>query len=538
MRKIYDPFKIDIRELVIYMNDYCNKRCKHCLPKGSMVLTSNGFVNIENIVNQVKKGNDVYVLTHNLNWKKVLNYICHDYDGDVFKIKPYVIPPSTMTAGHEVLVSETNEKKMKMVPVENVKIGQYVFVPKPKNYSNNDDMIDISEFIPKFIAAKSKPRVFDAGEIVDLFRSKKTSYEIGEIINMNPSQVRALKVRYRRGTLTSEGYNRKIKLIVKNNSLKYQGGIKSINRFVDRQDMALLLGYFAAEGSISKCKTRPNSYNVRFSFSKKETIYHKDVIRLTKKLFGIGGKIRSNGNAANIGISSSVIAHFFHKMCGLNAHGKKVPDFVFNSNLDVSIAFLKGYMRGDGCFFTPNNKYKQRCFAFCTVSEQLCYGIINILMKCGILSTYSFKTNIGGNIDGRELKKTDAHFVVKCGDKARKMEDILEGVAMTHPEKHRNLSFHTEIPEGWLVKIHKIEKEKYKGKVYDLTVQDDHTFISPFFAVSNCYYIKDGRGHTDVNPSWIQWVVDNFNIEKSIIVGGEPILSPKLPEVLDILKKA
>jgi len=53
----------------------------------------------------------------------------------------------------------------------------------------------------------------------------------------------------------------------------------------------------------------------------------------------------------------------------------------------------------------------------------------------------------------------------------------------------------------------------------------------------HCYIIKDGKGHTDVNPGWIQWVVDNFNIEKSIIVGGEPILSKQLPSVLDILKK-
>jgi len=53
----------------------------------------------------------------------------------------------------------------------------------------------------------------------------------------------------------------------------------------------------------------------------------------------------------------------------------------------------------------------------------------------------------------------------------------------------------------------------------------------------HCYYILDGKGHTDVNPSWIQWVVDNFDIEKAIVVGGEPILSPRLPEVLSILKK-
>jgi len=53
----------------------------------------------------------------------------------------------------------------------------------------------------------------------------------------------------------------------------------------------------------------------------------------------------------------------------------------------------------------------------------------------------------------------------------------------------------------------------------------------------NCGHCYVKRGNKDVNPKWIQWCVDNFNIKKAVIIGGEPTISPKLSEVLDVLKE-
>lgn len=48
-----------------------------------------------------------------------------------------------------------------------------------------------------------------------------------------------------------------------------------------------------------------------------------------------------------------------------------------------------------------------------------------------------------------------------------------------------------------------------------------------------CYVLPEKQ---DINPEWIQWCLDNFEIKKTIIVGGEPTLSPVLPDVLKMLK--
>jgi radical SAM protein with 4Fe4S-binding SPASM domain len=71
---------------------------------------------------------------------------------------------------------------------------------------------------------------------------------------------------------------------------------------------------------------------------------------------------------------------------------------------------------------------------------------------------------------------------------------------------------------------------------YKINIKEVVIYVNDY-CNKKCFHCYIHQGNTDVNPSWIQWVVDNFDIEKSIVVGGEPILSPNLPEVLNILKK-
>jgi len=50
----------------------------------------------------------------------------------------------------------------------------------------------------------------------------------------------------------------------------------------------------------------------------------------------------------------------------------------------------------------------------------------------------------------------------------------------------------------------------------------------------HCYLKK---GSDTVKPEWIQWLINNFDFEKSIIVGGEPTICPALPDIVKILKE-
>jgi radical SAM protein with 4Fe4S-binding SPASM domain len=51
----------------------------------------------------------------------------------------------------------------------------------------------------------------------------------------------------------------------------------------------------------------------------------------------------------------------------------------------------------------------------------------------------------------------------------------------------------------------------------------------------HCYMVN---GNTHLDPQCVQWMVDNFEIKKAILIGGEPVLSANLPEILEILKNS
>jgi len=71
------------------------------------------------------------------------------------------------------------------------------------------------------------------------------------------------------------------------------------------------------------------------------------------------------------------------------------------------------------------------------------------------------------------------------------------------------------------------EEEFIDFDPYEINLQDLIIYICDYcnLECEHCYLSK---GKTTVNPRWIQWLVDNFNIKKSIIVGGEPTICKKL----------
>ena len=81
-----------------------------------------------------------------------------------------------------------------------------------------------------------------------------------------------------------------------------------------------------------------------------------------------------------------------------------------------------------------------------------------------------------------------------------------------------------------------IEEKHFRP--YHVDIRELSIYVNDYCSkrCKHCYFIRDGKGHSDVDPRWVEWCCDNFKIQRSIIVGGEPILSPKLLEIFEILK--
>jgi len=76
--------------------------------------------------------------------------------------------------------------------------------------------------------------------------------------------------------------------------------------------------------------------------------------------------------------------------------------------------------------------------------------------------------------------------------------------------------------------------EKYDP--YEINITDLSLYICDYCNLScdHCYLSK---GKTTINMDWIKWTIDKYPIEKAVLVGGEPTICPKLPEIIKILKE-
>ena len=159
-------------------------------------------------------------------------------------------------------------------------------------------------------------------------------------------------------------------------------------------------------------------------------------------------------------IFSSVELAAFMRQFGSMAHGKYLPSFVFNMPVYLLKALLDGYFDTDGCI---NNKHIQ----YTTVSSRLAYGIADIHEKVyqNACCVYKTQANNTTTIEGRTVNQSDC-YIVRC-----------------IKDRKRN---YTVIEDGYLwYPIRKIT-DAGQQQVYDIEVQDSHSFVANRAITHNC----------------------------------------------------
>ncbi len=119
----------------------------------------------------------------------------------------------------------------------------------------------------------------DMQKIMDLSAEGKTSREFGELFGKSGSYIRHLRVKIKNERVkeakTSYPY-------IENGYLRFpnerQPGIPLMIEL--SVEVAELLGYYCAEGSVISEKSRPNSFDINFSFSKHELGLAERVVEL------------------------------------------------------------------------------------------------------------------------------------------------------------------------------------------------------------------------------------------------------------------
>jgi len=242
------------------------------------------------------------------------------------------------------------------------------------------------------------------------------------------------------------------------------------------EDIAFLLGLYAAEGSI---ENDDNAISNRISFALhiKEEFLQNEIKRIAKEQFGVTTHLSAkDGLGCQVRFSSADAKKIMFEHCGKYSWAKKLSSTLLQSPKNIIAKFLLGYLMGDG-HFGP------RSMTLATVSEDLFYAVKQMFYVLGLPHT----TKISQPRRGRDDVYHRKAYYIKLGDKATyyKLCEITG-----YPKKdielklERSPSFN--FGEGIIAPVKSVQVFQYTGKVFNLEIEEDNSYVTVGFTVHNC----------------------------------------------------
>jgi intein/homing endonuclease len=243
-------------------------------------------------------------------------------------------------------------------------------------------------------------------------------------------------------------------------STRYGKPIRDMHVEVN-EDFLRLIGYYIAEGS-------PNRGYIRFSIGCHEDSFAKDIISLNERVFHIRGGVHFKKNESGIDISvcNSKLPSILKSMCGEGAENKHIPFEFQHLPPAKQRILLEAVLRGDG---NTDRRRKNLEHKITTISYTLAQQLRDILLRLGKRPSLNI-----------QIKRRDKNGVNhKQAYSVRWQEDSSQGYSYFYRDVRSGVAY-------WLVPIKRVSTEYHEGKVHNLTVLEDHSYIATCSTVSNC----------------------------------------------------
>lgn len=262
-------------------------------------------------------------------------------------------------------------------------------------------------------------------------------------------------------------------------------GHKKMSVIIDKidvdEDFARFMGLFLAEGSAS-------GDSIGFTFHNDESNLHELIERICLERFNRNvSKCIRWSTTLRLHIKSLV--PLFREWFGSCSSERKVPDFVFDWSFKNKLAFIHGFLEGDGC------KDEDGRFSCVEVSSVLLLeGFVKLLKDTGLLFNPEIKSRERNTSFCNHLQ---THYRISLSKIASdKMMDLREAKFIDDE--------YVGIPVSEV-----LHKKMYRANyedgnvVYNLEVENTHTYIVNSASVHNC--------DADVSFARPDWVVETIH---------------------------
>lgn len=458
----------------------CDLHCPYCFAPGLRVATTAGMRRIEDLWDEAQAeptGPDerrrprafLAAISHDGSERLVRSIFRHPYRAELVRIKPRLLPAFEATPDHPVLATVSpGVEPPRIVPAGALTYAHYLAVPRRHHFSQ-PVTYETRALLARHLGSVRVRRhvgTSTAREIMLATEAGLTSALIAKRTGLRPDHVRHVRSRLaRRGGDTGALEMRPEILILEDRRIRFgqerRPGIPALLPL--NREFAELLGYYCAEGTVMKLRGRPNAQGVVFSFGPEERALAERTQWLLRRVFRIEATVAGRPTTITVTGYKTSAAATLRELCGTGAAQKHVPEALHRVERAPAQAFLDAYVRGDG------HRYASGKVLATTVSQQLAWDIAWLALRLGHLSgLYVTQRNAVQEILGRKVRSQPYQY------------------SIVWYERRPSRTLYREDEHFYYVPIRNIERRPYDGPVYNLEVEQTHTYLANLFVVGNC----------------------------------------------------
>jgi pyruvate formate lyase activating enzyme len=462
----------------------CDLHCAYCLSPSTRIATTRGAIPIKDLFAQsprVKRTADaeiafpdrLTVFSHTGKLRPVRGIFRHRYEGEMLQIRTAYCPPIECTPDHRLLaVRRPRHGQEPEQPrfIQARELSRDYCLALPRRCDDAGEVIlDTAEIIAPLAGVDRMRREMSGAEIesVAVMTAGGSSLSgVAREVNRSRQWVQDVRANLHDGVwVLDELLQYDGKVLIENDLVRlyneHAPGVPRRLRLDAR--LAAMLGYYCAEGNVwQDAKRRANSGMLTFSFGPHEAELAHRVRGLLKAVFDIDAAVERRRTTLAVVSYKSSVALLFAGLCGVGAAHKHVPTQLFGAPSDVARAFLQAYAEGDG------RRARNGRITASTNSEELAYGVALLALKTGrVPSLRRYVLPTEGKIFDRVIHRSPQQFLVRW-----------------YPDDDKSRCWKTD--HYFFVPIRQVKPENYQGYVYNLEVEEDHSYLASFLVTKNC----------------------------------------------------